>query len=291
MTKRRVMYLETGPAHFHNLVVSMWSLRKHCDVPILLYAWPQSYEVAKQIAEDDRLGIEEVIEWVPDWMGGGTTAQSECKQQIIQTIDADVVLYLDADTLVVDSLWTLFEGAWHYGFCGAQFNKWITTGKKISKRIRNLRQFPEIDKDLIDRLLAIPWPATNSGIFACDPKSPVIPKWYEYTVAARKSFIPDENCLYLMMPLFKPFGNMAVLEGGAWNSSTHYQDPDLKDEDVVIWHFHGDSNTRPKKSPKGVELWWPAYQECVKENVGNIQSWRESVRNKHLDRLLRKRSL
>ena len=82
---------------------------------------------------------------------------------------------------------------------------------------------------------------------------------------------------------------VTVTASGMYNNSPIYQSKNLRDEDVVVWHFHGDSNARPDKNKgrgqRGVDLWWPIYQHCLRENIGGIAEWRGSVENKWLDRL------
>lgn len=283
---KRIIYMVTYPGHLHNAVVSIRSLRRYWDGEIHLYTWSESYEVGKRIAEDDRLGITCHLR-EPLWKRGGTRAQSEDKQLLIQSLDCDLALYLDADTLICGSLEKLFLSAYTVGFCATQFNRWTTARRTPRKRIEGLRQFSEIDQTLVDSLLGRDWPSINTGVFACKPSSPVLDLWYRYTVAARAMFIADETAFQPMLPRFIPTEEMWVETGGHFNSSAKFQDPNLKDEDVVVWHFHGGCNVRPKKSPKGVELWLPEYDECVKDNVGGIRDWASDVNNRHLRNLLK----
>ena len=68
-------------------------------------------------------------------------------------------------------------------------------------------------------------------------------------------------------------------------SPMKYQPKNLKDEDVIIRHFHGDSNVRTNKSEKGWNLWRPIYQECLEKNVGGMAEWRGKIKNKFMSRL------
>jgi hypothetical protein len=80
-------------------------------------------------------------------------------------------------------------------------------------------------------------------------------------------------------------GKLGVAMGGRWNCSPikKYRPKDMAEEDVVVWHFHGDSATRFEKSPEGVAMWWAEYQGCLRDNVGGIAEWRPEIRYKHLD--------
>jgi hypothetical protein len=128
--------------------------------------------------------------------------------------------------------------------------------------------------------------SVNGGVFACRPTSPVLPLWHEWTVAARNIFISDETVLHTMMWIFSK-SQFFVARGGHYNCSPKYQPDYVKNEEVIVWHFHGDSNTRFKKSPRGTRIWWPEYQQCLKENIGGMADWRTDLRYKYLDALER----
>jgi hypothetical protein len=114
----------------------------------------------------------------------------------------------------------------------------------------------------------------------------VLPLWHEWTVVVREIFISDETVLHCLQAKFVPSGEMTVVKGGRYNASPIYKPETLDDRDVRVWHFHGDSNTRFKKSKRGVELWWPLYVHCMKENIGGLREWRKDIhRNKYLDAL------
>ncbi len=123
----------------------------------------------------------------------------------------------------------------------------------------------------------------NGGVFCCHPGSPTLARWHEWTKIARKIFISDETALHAVMPKAMQANEMDVLLGGAYNCSLKYQPGTLADADVRIWHVHGDCNARPQKSLRAVEMWWPEYRECLRDNVGGIADWRGHVQHKYLD--------
>lgn len=289
--KRRVAYLMSGNAHMPYLVCSLWTLRKYWDGEVVICAWEESVELAKEVSEDSRLNIADVREREPAVRKHKST-QSMDKIRMTQSMkgETDVVMYIDADTTIHNPIDALFEPAYEYSFAATQFCDWVTTGSKISHRIRKLRGYPEIDQTIVERLLIEKWPSVNSGIFAARPESNVFDTYYNWTLAAKGVFIADEVVLHTMQPLFFPRKEMVtVSDGGKWNCSAKFQPKDLKDEDVVIFHYHGDSNVQPeKKSQRGFDLWWPIYQECLKENVGGIQKWRWGINNKYMNPLEKK---
>jgi len=269
------------PAHLPYLVVSLDSLRNHWDGEVVVYAWEKSMDIVRQIAKDERLNIEP-IEWKPDRIGRND--QFECKIQIAQSMKCDVGLYLDADTMIQGDLNELFDCAKDYGFVATQFNDWTTHSRLIPGRIAGLQKFPEIDQEAVKELIDNPYPSVNGGIWSFKPSSPVLPLWYEWTCVAREIFISDEVVLHVMRVMFRKDGEFNTLVGGAYNCSCKFQPKDLKDEDVIIRHFHGNCNTKWSKSPRGVKMWYPHFYRCLRSNVGNMKNWIGEIRNKNMDK-------
>jgi hypothetical protein len=281
---KRVIYLLSGPSHAPNLVCSLISLRKYFDGPVTIFTWYESRQIVHRICSDPYLNAD-YIHREPTYRGHSDTYVD--KTRLIQSFENDDdVLFLDADTIINGSLSLLFASIAKYGFVAAQFNDWVSTGKIISGRINTLRAFPEIDKDLISKVTSHTYPSVNSGIFGAKPESPVLPLWYEYTYAARSTFIPDEKTLHVVMPKFTASGEMIVVDG-RWNCSPIYQPVGLSDNDVRIWHFHGDSNLRPdNKSERGWEMWKPAFRNAMHYDSGGIRAWAKHANNKWLNKLL-----
>jgi hypothetical protein len=285
----RIVYLMSGPSHLMNLVCSLYTLRRQTRLPVYVYAWPESYEIARRIGADART-FAEVRRRDPgdEVRSYRKTSQFLDKIRLVRSFRGEVAvaMYLDADTLVHADPRPLLEAARKHRFATTQFNNWTSQKRTISRRVKRLYEFPAIPRKLIDNTLARSWPSVNGGVWAARPESPVLPLWDEWTVEARSIFIADETVLHVLQAGFYEVSDEWItFTGGRWNCSPKFQPKDLADEDVVIRHFHGDSNTRPKKSPRGIELWWPTYRECMRENVGGMAEWRASVKNRWLDPL------
>lgn len=280
--KNRVLYLMSGAAHMPYLVCSLYTLRQWWDGEIEVAAWPESYPFAEQVCNDSRLGDIILTARTPEYKGKN--------DQFIDKIalaqerpDCDLVMYLDADTTVHGKIDQLFEAGACHGFAATQFNEWTTAGRVIQRRIRRLTQFSELDQHYVDSVLANPWPSVNGGVWVASPTSPVLPEWYRWTMAAKSIFIADETCLHPLMVKFLTEHKMLVVQDqGRWNCSPKHRSPNLEHGDVVISHYHGDSNVRLNKSMAGVNRWWPIYQECLQKNIGGIRDWRKDVDNKYL---------
>lgn len=292
----RVFYLMSGPAHLPYLTVSLNTLRLHWTGPVHIFAWPESYEIARQIAKDTRLRVDSVQLRVPDYRGKND--QFLDKIRIAQSFrNEDTVLYLDADTSIHGNLGELIRAASVPGFAATQFNDWTTNTRGIRQRMETLYACDSLAdqfRPFIKELQENPYPSINGGVWSCRPWSPVLNHWYDWTyrtTTESKIFIADEKMLHLMQPIYFPQGKMVtVCDNGAYNSSPKHRCKLMEPKDVVIYHYHGDSNTRPTKwkdTSIGVELWMPMYQECLRENIGFINDWRDGVRNRHLDALER----
>lgn len=274
-----VMYLITGPSHLPNLAVSLKSLRRHWAGDVLVYAWPESYDIARQIADDPNI----CAQAVPcDAEYKRRNAQEIAKIRYINQIkDYGRIVYIDADTLIQKPLTELFESinTSPVKFVATQFCNW--TMPCIAKvRVARLRGIPGIHQGSIELALQRGQPSYNSGIFSCSPSSPILPVWGDWTDKAKGVFISGESTLHAIAQLYP----IRTLFRGVYNCSPQekYQSPDLPDADVAIWHFHGDCNLRPTKSPRGVRMWWPHFQQALDENVGGMADWLEKIPNEFL---------
>ena len=281
----RVFYLISGPAHLPYMLVSLYTLRQHWFGKVVIYAWPESYDIVKRVSLDLRLGPDTyVVKREPEYRG--KNCQFIDKIKIAMEEPADKVLYLDADTTIHGDIEPLFtELQLPYTFLGTQWNDWVTTGRSIKGRIEDLREFVGrgIDEPLINKLQVEPYPSVNGGVWSCMSGSPVLRKWLEYTWTARSKFIADEKCLHLMMTMF-PSQMGVVGSCGVFNSSPKHKSKLLPLDQVRIYHYHGDSNCRLQKSKIGVQLWWPIYQHCLNQDIGSMAKWRKDIKNRHLDK-------
>lgn len=285
---RQIVYVMNHQNHMPYLVTSLRSLREHWDGPVSVYAWPENgkhpgaLNVMQHIARDTNLDVE-CIEHMPERYGKND--QFEDKQLVMKSGKWDIGLYLDADTTIHGDLAPLFEAGEEFGFCTTQFNEWKTTGGIIKNRLKRLRDYPKIDQSLIEEVLANEWPSPNGGVFTCKPNSPALAVWHNWTKIAYKVFISDETVLQTLLPKYGPLGQMCMITGGRFNCSARkrYQPEGMKEESIIIKHYHGDCATRWEKCPDGAEEWWAQYQSCLRNNVGNMQEWIELIDYKYLN--------
>jgi hypothetical protein len=277
----------SGDAHAPYLVASLVSLRRHYDGEVVVHAYPESMDTVNRIAEDSRLDVQPRW-WEPFYRG--KNGQFINKIRLMQTLDSSIAMYLDADTLVSRSLDLTFEFAKEFSFTGTQFCDWVSNTGTIKNRVTRLLDVPEIDPVTVNKVLSRPYYSVNGGVFFCDPKSEILPLWEKWSLAAKHIFICDETVLHAIMARYWET-EFRVLSGGAFNCSPKYRQANLSPEDVVIWHGHGDAFVRPKKCKAGVDLWWPAFMECLNHNYGGIQEWLPKTNNRFLTDLLKENGI
>ena len=288
--KSRVFYVMSGPAHLPYLLCSLKTLREHYDGEVVVYAWKESFPIAQEIAKDSRLQIEARLR-EPLHRNKNAQFMDKIKVAAAQQGEADCVLYLDADTTVHGSIQPLLDAGHKYCFAATRFNHWTSHHGIPSRRVEKLRKYKKLEQALVEEALdkTKTIPSVNGGVWACRPESSALTAWYDWTEIAQKEFIADEVVMHLLAPKFEKSGHCTIFGlDGAYNCSPKFQPRNLRDADVVIRHFHGDSATREEKCPKGWYLWGPIFQECLENNLGNIQSWMHLINNKWINRLKEK---
>src|SRR5204863_389720 len=100
------------------------------------------------------------------------------------------------------------------------------------------------------------------GVFAFRRGARILQPWKELTWIGRDTFICDEIALQLLLHRFPH----RVLPS-KYNCSAQYC---ANERDPRIWHFHGGKHLSRAHASA---LWLPAYEECMRENVGGIAEW------------------
>ena len=285
---RCIHYMLSDTPHGPYLVVSLDSLKDWYSGPIVLHGWEETgaYDVVKEIAQDKRLGDIRVEKRAPAFRGHGDYWVDKIDIMMAQRgMDSSVLL--DADTVIVGSIDHIFEATERTGYAVTQFCDWKTTNNIIKNRVKRLRPFTDLNQSLIEDCLQTPYPSPNVGIFGCVYESPVMKTWRRWSYIAREIFIADESTMQALSPPFVREGVCEIIDG-RWNCSTmRFQH--VPDEDVHIWHGHGNSFLRPTKSPKGHKMWWDRFEKAKEENLGNILNWLNRHDSKWMRRCLKDR--
>lgn len=263
---RSVNFLMSGPGHLPYLAVALDTLRRHFDGRVVVHAYPESFPIVSEMAKDPRLRIEPRL-WIPDY--DGKNGQFLNKIRMMQRIDTDQAVYLDADVVIDAPLDPLFNRLEKSEFVATQFCKWFGNVGTVANRVRRLMDREGVEQEFVNRVLAEKHPSVNGGVFAVNRGAYFLQEWEQWTLAVIDIFIADETVLH---PLVLKHGSEVML-GGAWNCSPKHKPLDLKTRDVVIWHGHGDCFVRGDKAPFGEAMWIPLFDSVLQRNIGRIQEW------------------
>ena len=160
---RCVIYLTSGKPHLPYLIVSLYTLRQYWFGPIQVFAWPESIDLVRKIAKDDRLRIKafahEPYYRREDGVKGN--AQFLDKIDLMRSVYGEVNLYLDCDTIVNGSLVHLFKMSDRFGFCATQFNDWKSNSRMPRKRISRLLDVEGINQESVLKAMNNPLPSVS----------------------------------------------------------------------------------------------------------------------------------
>lgn len=283
-----VIYFNMNTCHLARLAVSLWYLRKVYSGSVCILNGGGDNGLAAQIAADKRLDVE--CRNIPVKQYRRHTAYV-AKASLWRHTRYDWNVYLDGDTLPVVDISPLFNVMHSPGsdLIVTRFSNWVTCGNIYGSRIK---QWRDVTCPLLPGLQAVveecksqPRDAINTGVFAFN-------RWFDYRPVSDitlrvigeqdgKMFLPlraweeltaagGERCSFtdeLAMQLLVQFVPATLLPD-LWNASPIYRT--CPPEDVKIWHFHGCKNLRKDAAR---EVWWPAFQETLRENVGGIREW------------------
>ena len=259
--KQGILYLLSGVGYAELLAVSLFTLRKHYSGAVHVFVTDDASEAAVNRMQADasitvsRIPLPSVRRHHSYCVKATLPALSPFKRSV----------FLDADTLVCGDIGELF------GSCLAvtRFSDWVTTGKTISKRIRQWgggskwgSMSPAVD-GLIAHALAESRPAVNTGIFGFHRDCPILPQWEALTLAGWQRSFTDE----LAMQLLWEHQPGARIFDDRWNASPVYS---AGRQDVRVWHLHGRAHAR---KDAGRALWLPVFEEAISVNFAGLVDW------------------
>ncbi len=263
-----VVYYNFGTSCAARLLVSLVSLRRHYSGPVtILSEGEESHALCDKIGR--ALNVP-VMRWASD-VSAGKHLPFLAKTRLNRGTPYDVTVAIDSDTLVVGPIDELFEFARQNSFCVARLGKWRTDGRIIQAR---LRKWSDILPDDLQPAIAF-GPAINTGVMAFRKDAAIFNEWYSVAERGRETFIPDEVSCQMLLHRY----SHRILSSG-WNCSCRHDDANLPDTRII--HYHGKKHCRDGLPFHG-DKWVAVYDEVVRKNFANIQSWTPAG-----DRLLRR---
>jgi hypothetical protein len=277
--QRGVLYFVAGTKHNVHAIVSIASLRKWYNGPIAICTEAEGpgRDCAEWIARDAAINYPggEVLVLPDPGLRAGGGGRSYFSKTLLPAISPfEQTVFLDADTLVVGPINELWPNGDEVVL--TQFVDWVSTGSKISQRIKpwgeaNPKEPDYVaDQQQIDRVavqLSKPWPAINTGVMAWTNGTngqAFTAEWNRVT-SMRKVFIVDETACQIIFPEFQcrvmddRFNASAVYP--PWGQTVAGR------QGIRIWHGHGGKFW---KRECGRPIWLPHYRECLRQNRANI---------------------
>jgi len=206
------------------MLVSIYSLRRHYDGPVL---------VLIEGKQD---------EWFLDKLKMFNCKTKEIpfsgeyplsiKPTLWRYVDHySLVMFLDADTLVVGPLDEYWDLIWKHGFVTGNFANWKTRGSSIAKRIKNWKPaVPEMVEPALNYGTAV-----NTGINGWKKDHPTLKEWERVCALgyAKKctNRIVDEIACQMILP-----HSEHGLAGVEWGTSVKFG---TVDNNTKIIHYHG----------------------------------------------------
>ncbi len=257
--RRGVVYLFVGAVGYaERIAVSLYTLRRHWDGPILLMLDEKTEETGRQIADDLRI-VADCIFVKP--YTGCRHSNFVTKAMVTEWTPYDHTILLDGDTTVHGCLDELFDA----DLSITQFANWQSQGNIISGRLRKWEgRSPEIN-ELLRRQLSHSWPAINTGVVGFRKDCSQARAWRELTIAGAGTHWTDELAMQLLTGAMAP--DQYVLLDDSWNCSPIYG---LHKDKAKVWHYHGRKHLRKEQ---GRRLWEPIFREALKADIGGMQEW------------------
>jgi hypothetical protein len=195
MSNDGVLYFAAGRRHPEHLFVSIYSLLQHWSGSVaVVVADDDAYAYCRHLEQLDQVSL--VRDSFSHLPAGGHGRTYLCKTWLYKLSPFDRTIFLDADTLVEGDVSLVLPGMdeivltqWMRG--------WHSLGNMMSGRIR---QWEDVEPELVRRQLSASWPAINTGVFGfskcCED---TMARWHEVT-KKKVQFICDEVAMQLIFP-------------------------------------------------------------------------------------------
>lgn len=256
---RGVSYFNLGKKCLVRLCISLFSLRKVYDGPVAILSGGGDDGICRKIGD----ALEANIVDMPIVQRRRHTAYC-AKASMWRYTPFDTNLFLDADTAVLSDPTILLELAEQPPYlCVTRFANWVTTGKLIRGRIERWKgvKYPGLDK-MIHENLEAPHGAVNTGVLSWSAGAkPFLEEWEALTHAGWRCPFTDELAAQALLRKHEH-----LMLDSRYNHSFRYP----ISAEPIIAHYHGNKACRPGGA---LESWWPLYQECLKQNVADINQW------------------
>jgi len=251
---RGITFFNIGKRCVLRLVVSIYSLRKYYTGTIGVLLWEDD-EISKTVVDALKpFNVE--IYWFKQTLSLKRNTGYAIKPEVLHQSPYDITVFCDSDTLFKTSPECLFDFVDKHDLFLTPYLDWITTGSRIAKRIKSLRDIvpPEQIQQSLDYGTAL-----NTGVvgYKKSATEAFFKEWIALTLKGSGRFIIDEIACQCMC-----FHHKHTLVGAEWNYSCREKDMN----NAKIIHYHGRKHARPDRYASG-NLWLDELNELEKTGI------------------------
>jgi hypothetical protein len=220
-----VLYYNRGTRFLPRLAVSLRSLRRNYTGAVSVVAEGGLPSWFKPITE--RFYVNEVS--VP----ASSEYHLAFKAGLWRHSPFDHTVFIDADTIIQGSIEPLFKAVNERGFVVTNFNGWVTTGRKIRRRIDDWKK---VDSALANAASLVKH-AINTGVMGWRKGNPLLPETEKLArrglEAGCSRVTLDELAMQMLLP-----SHAHAMMGPEYNTGAVHGDGSK----AVIVHYHGDKH-------------------------------------------------
>ena len=266
-----VLLMNFGRKHLSHQLISLYSLRRFWSGPVAICCDADAAEPLQKVCDvDDGVRLILFEPYRRAELGDGAGYLN--KTRLIELSPFARAVFFDADTIIVGKFPEIFPDDIEIRL--TQFSDWVTTGNKVSARIR---RWNDVLPAEVSVQISIPYPSINTGVLGLSKLSRRLSTAWQDATKKNVSFMCDELSMQLIFPAFPH-----VVLPDYFNASPIYSPgrPGFEAKRVRVWHGHGFKSIR---SAAGLRLWLPVIFEMLEnDKFGLRQSFQF---NKYFERL------
>lgn len=262
-----VTYLLLGTSCLPRMLVSIHSLRKHYAGPVCIVhgADLASLRAVNYLSDYPELLF---VECAVKEDSFDRNAAYRIKPSLFRYSPFTRTVFLDADTLVVNSIDELFPR--EKELVVTSFSDWTTQSPKMVTRLSYMREPPEVVNTQYRQTL----PAINTGVYGFYKRDPILLQIESLARRNPQAPMVDELSMQILFNQAQSFR----LVDDRYNLSPLHGCNTMQPH---VWHFHGF-----KHIDYGKETWLPVFHEVWEQNLCGIRFW-PAFGDQHLEQYVR----
>jgi hypothetical protein len=267
-----IIYLNCGTKMLPRLLVSIFSLRKYYNGNIsIIQIGDDSLEVLNLIADHFNCNIINIKQELnirhSYWFE---------KSRLHKYTIYDNNIFLDSDTLVLQSIDDVFPMIEQYDFVVPQFAHWTTKNHRIRKR---LSHWKHIEPDLFNSAIDSKMPSVNVGVYGFKKDSTFMLNWFDVTIQNPKAPLPEESTCHLLLNKYP-----SKIIDSSYNYSCKHETKPIESAKVI--HYHGRKHCRKNKITGNYlynSIYWiNTFNTIFDLNMCNVKSWYNHCKDRML---------